>query len=388
MFLMWQSYNARLKEFKQKRAKETNPEQIKKLDAAIQFLTMKAKHSIHVHKEGIGIYNAMEAAAKNNPTGKAMTKQQDVLGELTNKQAFEIAKKHFKDYELALMGHDIGRVLEFDKNANTNFKSHPYLSYEMMADQSDISRVATINHNYPTADVMYTKMNDKGSAGTAACNHGHADWMRSIQLDAYNKYQSMSRDEKVATMLLSCMVRDADKLGNWKGVVQHGDDENSPTMQKIYNLPHGNKDGIKLSEREMSAVRENRTMKYFEDVTHFIGMALAVLMWAPDFALNVTAKAAAKSDLASGLINFMDEQGQDKAVTQNKPAEYAELVKQLEEVFKTKQSRGFISDDKTFDVNSRLQTLKAMMNGKFTRPKLALTGTKMYVEPTKNADKV
>ena len=380
MFLMWQSYNERIKEFKAKRAKETNPKRIKILDEVIQQLIMKAKHSIYVHKEGIEIYKAMEAAAKNNPNGKAMTKQQDILSGLTNKQAFEIAKKHFHDYELALMGHDIGRVLEFDRKGITNFKSHPYLSYEMMADQSDISRVATINHGYSTAEAMYSKMNDKESARTAIDNNGHADWMRSLQLDAFNKYQSMPHDDKVATMLLSYMIRDADKLGNWKGVVQHGDNENSPTMQKIYALPHGNKDGIKLSEREMSAVRENRTMKYFEDVTHFIGMYLAVAMWAPDFALNVTAKAAAKSNLVSGLIDNMNEIGQDKAIALKKPDEYAELVNQLLLIFNTKKQRGFISADKTFDVVGHLRTLEQMMTGKRTRPKLALNGLRKYVK--------
>ena len=368
------SYALKISTLGQAKQKETDPERIKKLDDAILFLKMKAVHTAHVYDAGMDIFTSLKEVAKTNPDAPAMTNQIDNLQGITNKQAFEIVSKYFSDYEHALVGHDIGRAYEHDDQGNPNFKLHPHLSYENTQNLSDVARIAILNHTYPSQKDMFAKVNSVESAKEAKDTHGHADWMSGIQIDAYKRYQALSGEDKRATMLISNMIRDADKLGNWRGVVAWGDNENTPTMQRVFQAPHGRKGTFTLSEREMGAMRENRTLNYYQDVTNFNGMMLAVLQWSPDFALEVTKDAAAKSNLALGLVDYMDEYAQNMAHKQKQPDEYNTFLGQLGEVFDTYKQRGFIGKEDTFDADKRQQTFNQVTAGKLKRPPLALDG--------------
>lgn len=380
--LMKGSYAAKISILGQTRAKETDPARIAKLDEALLFLKMKAIHTSFVYDEGMGIYKSLGEAAKTNPSALAMANGLGNLVGLTNKQAFEIATKHFADYEHALVGHDVGRAYEHDNQGNPNYKLHPHLSFENTEHLSDVARVAILNHTYPSQKDMVEKVNSIESAGNAKDSHGHAEWMSSVQVDAHKRYQAMPQDDKVATMLISNMIRDADKLGNWRGVVAWGQQENTPTMQRVYSAPHGRKGSFTLSEREMGAMRENRVLNYYEDVTNFNGMNLAVLMWAPDFALEVTNKAAAKSNLALGLIDYMDEYAQERAREQQASNDYTEFLGQLGEVFGTMQKRGFIGKESNFGAEKRQATFDRFAAGKLKRAPLALDGIRRNLPET------
>lgn len=377
--LMRNSYAAKISILGKNRARETDPERIKKIDEALLFLKMKAIHTSYVYDEGINIYKSLSEAAKANPNASAMTNPIDVLSGITNKQAFEIAQKYFADYENALIGHDIGRAYEHDDFGNPNFKLHPHLSYEHSGELSDIAKIAILNHTYPSQKDMFEKVNSFKSAAEAKDTHGHTEWMSSIQIDAYKRYQAQSGEGKSAAMLISSMVRDADKLGNWRGVVAWGQQDNTPTMQRVYSAEHGRKGTFTFADREMNAMRENRVLNYYNDVTNFNGMNLAVLMWAPDFSLEVTRQAAAKSNLALGLIDYMDEYALGMSSRQKDKAGYEMFLCQLGEIFNAMQQRGFIGEQETIGKDMRKSTFDKISAGKLKARVLALDGIQRYV---------
>jgi len=284
------------------------------------------------------------------------------------------------DYENALWGHDIGRAYEHDDLGNQNGKLHPYLSYENSGLMSDVARIAILNHTYTTAADMYEKMNSREVASQAKGNPKDIDWMSELQLDAFGRFQKLSEDKKIATLLVSNMLRDADKLGNWKGLNKFGHQEETPTMRKIYDSAKGREGTFSLAESEMNAMRDGRLLKYFEDITNFNGMNLAVLMWIHDMALTSTKNAAAnpKSNLALGLVNYMDEYAQQMAVSQNNPAEYKKFLTQLYEVFENIKKHGFIAEGEQFGRISRENRLADILSGKLKVPTLTLDGIKKY----------
>ena len=348
------------------------------VDEALLFVKMKAIHSSHVFGAGTDILESMREAAETNPDGLAMTNDENILKGLTNKQTFEIVKKYMADYEFALMGHDIGRCFEHDDKGTPNFKLHPYLSFQNTPQLSDVARLAIINHGYPTAGDMYAKLDSRDEAVQASCSKGHAEWMKTLQLEAHEKYQAMTYEQKIATALISNMVRDADKLGNWRGVVAWGQQEDTPTMRRIYDLPHGRKGTIALADSEMRAARENRVINYYKDCTNFNGMNLAVLMWSADFSLQSTSQTAAKSNLALDLINYMDEWSRQHAAEDKKSEEYAQFLKQLGEIFNIFQERGFIGSKDKFDIAERMKTYMQFESGKLKFPILSGDGINKY----------
>lgn len=372
------SYIKRINEIKSFIKQEPNPQDKEALQDALIFLQMKLIHTDDVYKEGIKILDHLVIAGSNEPKLLTMTKNIGMIGGITNDDASIIAKENFNNYILSLVGHDVGRVGEHDDKGKPNFKLHPYLSYEMLEDLSDIARISILNHNYATAEEMYQKLDSYSAASEAKDNYGHSEWMSNIQKDAYQRYNNMSVDDKIAVILLSNMIRDADKLGNWKGIVRSGQQEDTPTMRRILDSSHGRKNTISLSENEMNAMRSNRVLRYFSDVTNFVGMNLANIMWASDFALKVTSKAASESKLALGLVDYMDEYAQNWAAKNKDSGEYIKFLQQLSEIFDTIKERELIGIEDEFDFEGREKIFQSLLSGNLKRPQLKGDGISKY----------
>lgn len=378
MPIICDSYIRRINEIKSFLKQETNPEFQKPLKDALVFLQMKLIHTDEVYNEGLKILDHLIIAGSNDPKLQTMTKNIGLIGGITNDDASTIARQHFNNYIDSLVGHDVGRVGEHDDMGKPNFKLHPYLSYEMLENLSDIARIAILNHSYATAEEMYQKLDSYSAASEARDNYGHAEWMAKIQKDAFQRYNNLSLDDKIAVVLLSNMVRDADKLGNWKGIVRRGQQEDTPTMRRIFSSDHGRKNTISLSDNEMNAMHSNRVLKYFSDVTNFVGMNLANIMWASDFALKITNKTAAESKLAIGIVNYMDEYAQNWAAKNKNSGEYIKFLQQLGEIFETIKARELIGKETEFDMEGRMEIFSGLMSGDIKRPQLKGDGITKY----------
>lgn len=322
------------------------------------FMKMKLQHTMFVQMEGMNILKMLEDAAFKYPQEQALIDSS--LDSVSTQQAYQLVKKYIHFYNKALLWHDLGRVDEFDESLKPTGINHAVKSSEILEKKKIDPMIILIvrNHGYPTNSQMYE-----------ICKKEPA-------------YADFSAEEKKACLLLSLMVRDADKLGNWKAFVRQG--INREITQRI--KPAMFRPQVSISPYEMSCIRKNIPIDYAR-YTNFSGVQLAHLMWSVDMAFKATKKAAIEGMWVEGMLDYMNEVAQDDTaifVKQNKVdalSDYQLFLKQIKEIFVLFQEHGWISSQKELDISHILKSfLKRLETANFDMPRVLTNGLKRYVD--------
>ena len=325
------------------------------LDVAT-FMKMKLQHTMFVQKEGMNILQMLKTNAHKNPTAAALNDLS--LDDYTNQEAYFLAQKYFKTYNLALLWHDLGRTQEFDDNCLPTRVDHALSSREMLESRKTDAMLVLIvrNHGYSTNKNMYEY-----------CEKEPA-------------FQTFSKEEKRACKLLSLMVRDADKLGNWKTFAKQGVTREVVKRIKLEIY----RDKVSIGSYEMSCVLQNVPIDYSQ-YSNFSGIQLAHLMWSADMALVSTKEAAIKGNFVEEMLDYMREVAQDDTalkVAQNDLSavpDYQLFLKQQHNIFEMFQKRGRIEKSKKFDSQKEFEALQKRLKMKnFAVPRVQTTGLVRY----------
>lgn len=320
------------------------------------FMKMKLQHTMFVHKEGMNILQVLQKAAAENPNSPALIDTS--LDTFTNAQAYNLAMKYVHVYNKALLWHDLGRIAEFDDDLKATGVDHAVVSREMLEQKKAQAMVILVvrNHGYQTNKQMYEMCEKEPTFAT------------------------FTEEEKAACKLLSLMVRDADKLGNWKTFVRQG--INREITQKI--KPEIFRSEVSIGRYERDCVRQNIPVNYGK-YTNFSGVQVAHLMWSADMAFTTTKEAAIKSGLVDGMLEYMDEVAQDDTAlaVQRKEVkalpEYHLFLTQTKEIFDIFQKGGWINKQKDFNVDKRLDILqKRLKSENFAVPRVLTNGLRRY----------
>ena len=320
------------------------------------FMKMKLQHTMFVQKEGMNILQMLKNSAENNPDAFALNDQN--LDTFTNVEAYELARKYLSAYRLALLWHDLGRTQEFDDNCSPTRVDHAVCSREMLEKRNADNLLVLVvrNHGYNTNRTMYE-----------FCEKEPA-------------YQAFSDEQKKACKLLSLLVRDADKLGNWKTFVRQG--VNREVAKRI--KPEIFRDKVSLGAYEMSCVHKNIPVDYSK-YSNFSGIQVAHLMWAADMAFQSTKEAAIKGNFVEGMLDYMREVAQDDTalkIAQNDVgaiSDYQLFLQQQNDIFHVFQSRGWIDKSKNFDPLKELKNFQVRLKHKnFAVPRVLTTGLARY----------
>lgn len=320
------------------------------------FMKMKLQHTMFVHKEGMNILQVLQKASAENPNSPALIDTS--LDTFTNLQAYNLAMKYVHVYNKALLWHDIGRVEEFDEDLKPTGVDHAVASREMLEQKKALAMVILVvrNHGYQTNKQMY-EMCEKEPL-----------------------FALFTEEEQKACKLLSLLVRDADKLGNWKTFVRQG--INREITQRI--KPEIFRNQVSIGSYEMECVRNNMPVDYGK-YTNFSGVQVAHLMWSADMAFTTTKEAAIKSGLVDGMLEYMDEVAQDDTALAvqrkevNALPEYHLFLTQTKGIFDIFQKGGWINKQKDFNIDKRLDTLQTRLNLKnFAVPRVLTNGLRRY----------
>lgn len=320
------------------------------------FMKMKLQHTMFVHKEGMNILQMLQKASLENPRAQALIDTS--LDAFSNAQAYNLAMKFVHVYNKALLWHDLGRVAEFDENLKPTGIDHAVVSREILEEKKAEEMVVLIvrNHGYQTNKKMY-EMCEKDPL-----------------------FALFTEEEQKACKLLSLMVRDADKLGNWRTFVRQG--INREITQRI--KPEIFRNQVSIGSYEMECVRNNMPVDYAK-YSNFSGVQIAHIMWSADMAFGSTKEAAIKSGLVDGMLSYMNEVAQDdtaKAISKKETGaieDYQKFLRQTKEAFQIFQKNGWISSHSEFDnveiLNSFIKRLKTK---NFVRPHVLTNGLRRY----------
>lgn len=341
-------------------AKKTkNPEKRKRYKSVAKFMQMKVQHTMFVHKEGISILNALEQAAKEAPRENALSDTN--LKPISNREAYNLTNKYLKVYNKALLWHDLGRIAEFDDQAMPTGIDHAAVSKDLAKKYTDDAMVllAIRNHGFTTNKKMYE------------------------ECEASPLFENLTAEQKKACKVISLLVRDADKLGNWKTFVNQG--INREVTRRI--KPEIFRSQVSAGDYEMECVRNNQPINY-SLYGNFTGVQLAHMMWSSDIAFQATSKAAAKGNYVKGMIDYMDEVARDDTALKIKNGEknafedYGHFLKQTSEVFNIFTKRGWIAENEKFNSLDRIQTFKKRLNTpNFANPTVLTNGMQRYSNP-------
>ncbi len=359
-------YNGHIQKMREAAAFSHAPDEKKKYEDVMRFFQMKAQHSMYVYFEGMNILKNLEKQALEHPDEPALVEQR--WGTATNKEAFTLIQKNQDCLVNSLLLHDLGRVAEFDDKGNPTRLNHVVQSREMLPRYMDdpMTAVAILNHGYPTNDKMLTEQ------------------------EKDPLFTGLTDEQKKACTLISFVIRDADKLGNWKAFVNQG--INRSITARIH--PDISREGkeVSVGTYEMSCVEKGVPVDYSQ-YTNFTGVQVAHMMWATDVALNATKKAAIQGQYVKGLIDYMIEVAEDetalsvvRASTEEQKeaymSDFRKLILQSQKIFNRFTQIGYIARDDQFKSVACLQHLSDRLLKPYpARPIVQTTGLQRYVQP-------
>lgn len=341
-------------------AKTADPEKRKKYNGVAKFMQMKVQHTMFVHKEGMNILNSLKKSAQEAPEANALNDAN--LPPVSNKEAFELTSKYLKVYNKALLWHDLGRTAEFDDHAMPTGIDHAVVSKDLAEKYTADAMVllAIRNHGYSTNKTMY-----------AEC-------------EAQPQFKRLTAEQKKACKIISLLVRDADKLGNWKTFVNQG--INREITRRI--KPEVFRSQVSIGDYEMDCVRSNQPINYSR-YSNFSGVQIAHMMWSSDTALQATFNAAAKGNFVKGMIDYMDEVARDDTALKIKNGEkdafedYSRFLEQTGEVYNIFAERGWINRDESFNKLQRIQSFKKRLSTPgYENPVVLTNGMQRYTQKT------
>ena len=341
-------------------AKTADPEKRKKYNGVAKFMQMKVQHTMFVHKEGMNILNSLKKSAQEAPEANALNDAS--LPPVSNKEAFELTSKYLKVYNKALLWHDLGRTAEFDDHAMPTGIDHAVVSKDLAEKYTADAMVllAIRNHGYSTNKTMY-----------AEC-------------EAQPQFKRLTAEQKKACKIISLLVRDADKLGNWKTFVNQG--INREITRRI--KPEVFRSQVSIGDYEMDCVRSNQPINYSR-YSNFSGVQIAHMMWSSDMALQATFNAAAKGNCVKGMIDYMDEVARDDTALKIKNGEkdafedYSRFLEQTGEVYNIFAERGWINRDESFNKLQRIQSFKKRLSTPgYENPVVLTNGMQRYTQKT------
>lgn len=336
------------------------PKKEKKYNGVAKFMQMKVQHTMFVHKEGINILNSLKKSAQEAPEANALNDAN--LPPVSNKEAFELTSKYLKVYNKALLWHDLGRTAEFDDHAMPTGIDHAVVSKDLAEKYTADAMVllAIRNHGYSTNKTMY-----------AEC-------------EAQPQFKRLTAEQKKACKIISLLVRDADKLGNWKTFVNQG--INREITRRI--KPEVFRSQVSIGDYEMDCVRSNQPINYSR-YSNFSGVQIAHMMWSSDMALQATFNAAAKGNFVKGMIDYMDEVARDDTALKIKNGEkdafedYSRFLEQTGEVYNIFAERGWINRDESFNKLQRIQSFKKRLSTPgYENPVVLTNGMQRYTQKT------
>lgn len=341
-------------------AKTADPEKRKKYNGVAKFMQMKVQHTMFVHKEGMNILNSLKKSAQEAPEANALNDAN--LPPVSNKEAFELTSKYLKVYNKALLWHDLGRTAEFDDHAMPTGIDHAVVSKDLAEKYTADAMVllAIRNHGYSTNKTMY-----------AEC-------------EAQPQFKRLTAEQKKACKIISLLVRDADKLGNWKTFVNQG--INREITRRI--KPEVFRSQVSIGDYEMDCVRSNQPINYSR-YSNFSGVQIAHMMWSSDMALQATFNVAAKGNFVKGMIDYMDEVARDDTALKIKNGEkdafedYSRFLEQTGEVYNIFAERGWINRDESFNKLQRIQSFKKRLSTPgYENPVVLTNGMQRYTQKT------
>lgn len=341
-------------------AKTADPEKRKKYNGVAKFMQMKVQNTMFVHKEGMNILNSLKKSAQEAPEANALNDAN--LPPVSNKEAFELTSKYLKVYNKALLWHDLGRTAEFDDHAMPTGIDHAVVSKDLAEKYTADAMVllAIRNHGYSTNKTMY-----------AEC-------------EAQPQFKRLTAEQKKACKIISLLVRDADKLGNWKTFVNQG--INREITRRI--KPEVFRSQVSIGDYEMDCVRSNQPINYSR-YSNFSGVQIAHMMWSSDMALQATFNAAAKGNFVKGMIDYMDEVARDDTALKIKNGEkdafedYSRFLEQTGEVYNIFAERGWINRDESFNKLQRIQSFKKRLSTPgYENPVVLTNGMQRYTQKT------
>ena len=341
-------------------AKTADPEKRKKYNGVAKFMQMKVQHTMFVHKVGMNILNSLKKSAQEAPEANALNDAN--LPPVSNKEAFELTSKYLKVYNKALLWHDLGRTAEFDDHAMPTGIDHAVVSKDLAEKYTADAMVllAIRNHGYSTNKTMY-----------AEC-------------EAQPQFKRLTAEQKKACKIISLLVRDADKLGNWKTFVNQG--INREITRRI--KPEVFRSQVSIGDYEMDCVRSNQPINYSR-YSNFSGVQIAHMMWSSDMALQATFNAAAKGNFVKGMIDYMDEVARDDTALKIKNGEkdafedYSRFLEQTGEVYNIFAERGWINRDESFNKLQRIQSFKKRLSTPgYENPVVLTNGMQRYTQKT------
>ena len=166
-------------------------------------------------------------------------------------------------------------------------------------------------------------------------NHGYStNKTMYAECEAQPQFKRLTAEQKKACKIISLLVRDADKLGNWKTFVNQG--INREITRRI--KPEVFRSQVSIGDYEMDCVRSNQPINYSR-YSNFSGVQIAHMMWSSDMALQATFNVAAKGNFVKGMIDYMDEVARDDTALKIKNGEkdafedYSRFLEQTGEVY-------------------------------------------------------
>ena len=361
-----ETFLATIKEFGCRAENEQNPAIKQKLLEAATFMKMKLQHTYFVRSDGVEIFNKLKEAAAANPKGSCCIDSN--LEPISSARAFYLAEKYMFQYNRALLWHDLGRIHDLGPNGSGTGKSHPVES-EILA--NEIYKRESIKDDLTVLIIR---------------NHGYSSNIQTItECRKRPEFLELTDEEQEACIILSLMVRDADKLGNWKTFVKQG--INRAVENNI-------KDKILLctvapNYYEYTQVMAGKTIDYSKYM-NFTGVQLAHIMWYSDFALAPTKEAALGGGYIEGMIIYMNEVAQDDVcrsifdtVTDTVVilSDYKLFLTRIYRIFQELQSRGWIAETAVFDTMAHITALHNRLDKpNFEKPRVYTNGLKRYVK--------
>lgn len=361
------------------------------IQEAISFLEMKSKHHTQeVVEEGQHLASLIATRAQISPSRNIFCNP--AVPYTSYIQAQNILNQYAQVYECSLWWHDLGRALERDNMGRPTGLRHAeqcyFLAQKNMPDSPEaiMTRLIILNHSYGS----YRQMIDTLTGTLPKEKLSQADQQ------AIEEYASLSTDQKQACLVLSCLVRDADKLGNWRAFGKAGINRNiaanipdSLYKNKVYSSPY-----------EMDQVLEYKSINYSQ-YKNFTGVQLAHMCWASDFALHLSKEIAIINKYMLKMIGYMIDVAEDdtcRYLSEAAPANslidvskggihqvyleyHRKFLKQVEIVFKTFRKYGWISPETTFDLSAFWTRLLVRLEDKdYAKPRVLTNGIQRYAE--------
>lgn len=204
------------------------------------------------------------------------------------------------------------------------------------------------------------------------------------ECEAQPQFKRLTAEQKKACKIISLLVRDADKLGNWKTFVNQG--INREITRRI--KPEVFRSQVSIGDYEMDCVRSNQPINYSR-YSNFSGVQIAHMMWSSDMALQATFNAAAKGNFVKGMIDYMDEVARDDTALKIKNGEkdafedYSRFLEQTGEVYNIFAERGWINRDESFNKLQRIQSFKKRLSTPgYENPVVLTNGMQRYTQKT------